>query len=158
MLTAACTPSGPSGGDTTTTTAPPTASAPASAAPSPIATAPTPTEPTPTAPVPAGDGGSTRTVDIVVTTSGWQPATGAVEVSAYATGVESGGTCTLDLVGPAGATAQASQAAEPDASSTSCGLLAVPGSRLSSGTWQGTVSYVSPSSSGTVALSPIEVP
>jgi hypothetical protein len=159
VLLAACTPSGPGSDPTATPTPAPSASSPApSLEPSPTTSAAPPAEPTPTPAPSGGDSGATRTVDVVVTTSGWQPTTGAVEVSAYVTAVEAGGTCTLDLVGPAGATAQASQSAEPDASSTSCGLLTVPGSRLARGTWQGTVTYVSPSSSGTAALSPIEVP
>jgi hypothetical protein len=72
-----------------------------------------------------------------------------VEVGAYLAGVaESGGTCTLTLTGVAG-TATAQVTAEPDAASTSCPTLAVPGAELSSGTWSAVVSYASPSTSGT---------
>ncbi len=110
--------------------------------------------PAPPVPAPTGPGGA----EVVVTNAGWLASSGAVEVAAYVAAVEAGGRCTLTLTGPGGATATASQTAEPDASTTSCGLLAVPGDQLTSGTWTGTVAYVSPTTSGEAAVAPMQVP
>jgi len=141
---------------TATSSAAPTGSASVPATPS------TPPEPKPTsdpappateAPVPG-----VATVDVVVTFSGWNATTAAIEVGGYATTVESGGTCELTLRGPAGATASVQVAANPDASTTSCELASVPAGSLGSGTWSGTLTYRSDRSAGTTAVSPIEVP
>jgi hypothetical protein len=98
------------------------------------------------------------TVDVVVTFSGWNATTAAVEVGGYAATVESGGTCELTLRGPGGATASVQVATNADASTTSCELAAVPAASLRSGTWSGTLSYRSDRSAGTTTVSPIEVP
>jgi hypothetical protein len=80
---------------------------------------------------------------VVVTYSGWDDALAGVEVGAYAAGTaESGGTCTLTLT-KGSDTASAEAPAEPDATSTSCPGLVVPGSKLSSGSWTAVVSYES---------------
>jgi hypothetical protein len=91
----------------------------------------------------AGTPGSRTSVDVVVTYSGWDDALAGVEVGAYAAGTaESGGTCTLTLT-KGSDTASAEAPAEPDATSTSCPGLVVPGSKLSSGSWTAVVSYES---------------
>src|SRR3954462_3769067 len=88
------------------------------------------------------------TAAVITTYSGWVASPAGVEVGAYVAGVaESGGTCTLTLTSGAGS-ATAEVPAEPDAASTSCPTLTVPGSKLSSGTWSAVVTYESPSISG----------
>jgi hypothetical protein len=157
----------------------------AGASPSPAATTPTPTPtptvgPSPAAPAvtPPADPGTgpaqpaqpgqpgtdpvapapgLATVDVATTYAGWNDASGAVEVGAYAAAVESGGTCTLTLT--QGATTVTTQGtATPDASTTACGALAVGRDRLSAGAWQAVVSYASATSSGVAAPVSVEVP
>lgn len=98
---------------------------------------------------------SAASATVVVTYSGWTDADAAVEFGAYVAGLaESGGTCTLTLTsGSRSARAQVS--GEPDAASTSCPGMAVPGDELASGTWTAVVSYESPSTSG--ESDPVEV-
>jgi hypothetical protein len=87
-------------------------------------------------------------VDVVVTYSGWDDALAGVDVGAYVSGIaETGGTCTLTLTA-GGNSATASAPGEPEASSTSCPGLVVPGSELSSGNWTAVVSYESPTAQG----------
>lgn len=123
---------------------------------------PNPTDVASDTPVPAPTAGAADPTDpagaaaeVVITYSGWTDAPAGVEVGAYLAGVaESGGTCTLTLTSGAGS-ATAAVPGEPDAASTSCPNLTVPGTALSSGTWSAVVSYESPSTSGTSA--PVEV-
>ncbi|MFB9956392.1 hypothetical protein [Cellulomonas denverensis] len=131
-----------------------------------MTTSPEPTEEPPAAEDPALDpepstpaapGGGTATVDVVTTYYGWNTTSAAVEVGAYAATVESDGVCTLTLTGPGG-TVTAQGSALADASSTSCGELSVPGTQLSSGSWQAVVGYSSPRSRGTSAAVTVEVP
>lgn len=88
----------------------------------------------------------------------WNTSTKDVEFSAYAAGiVESGGTCVVEMVkGNLRATGRT--AAVPDATTTSCGDLRVPGAAVSSGTWSATITYTSPSASGISAPSDVMVP
>jgi hypothetical protein len=103
----------------------------------------------------AGTSRSESSVDVVVTYSGWDDTLAGVEVGAYAAGIaESGGTCTLTLTSGADS-ATASAQAEPDAASTSCPGLVVPGSELSSGSWTAVVSYESRGTHG--QSDPVEV-
>lgn len=157
------------------------ASAPAtpSASATPSATRPTPTDvatpsatpvvPAPPAPAPtpapthqaspsARPTAALPSTGVTITSDGWNASTAAIEVSAYADGVHSGATCTLVLTGPGGATAQVSVAAQPDASTTSCGLMAVPRDHLTAGTWNGQVQYLSSQASGRAVFGPIEIP
>jgi hypothetical protein len=98
------------------------------------------------------------TAAVITTYSGWVASPAGVEVGAYVAGVaESGGTCTLTLTSGAGS-ATAEVPAEPDAASTSCPTLTVPGSKLSSGTWSAVVTYESPSISGKSAPVTVVVP
>lgn len=99
----------------------------------------------------------TATVPVVLTYSAWSAADRAVLAGGYVSGViEDGGVCTLTLtLGSASVTVQGP--AMPDASTTVCGGLTVPGDRLSAGTWQATLSYASPTRSGTSAPASVEV-
>jgi hypothetical protein len=96
-------------------------------------------------------------VPVVVTYSGWNPAQRMVMVGGYAAGVvESKGVCTLTLTqGTRKVTAQSP--AGPDASTTACDALSVPGTKLAPGSWRAVLSYASPSSSGTSAPVDVEV-
>ena len=96
-----------------------------------------------------------ESADVVITYSGWIDSSVAVEVGAYVAGVaESGGTCTLTLTsGSRSSRAQVS--GEPDASSTSCPTMAVPGDELASGPWSAVISYESATTSG--QSDPVEV-
>jgi len=127
-----------------TATAAPTAPPPASSAPAPA--------PGPAAPA--------RTpVEVVVSWALWDEQAGQVQVAGYAADVvESGGTCTLTLrLGEHTVTAE--QQATPDATTTTCGAVAVPRDRLpQAGTWVAVMSYVSDKSSGSSTDVSIGVP
>lgn len=116
--------------------------------PSSVATDPPVTSaPTPGAPV-----------SVFVTHSGWNAGTRAVDASGYVAGViESDGTCTLTLT-LADRTATVSAAAQPDATTTSCGNLLVPGAQLSTGTWRAVLSYRSPQHVGASKAFEVQVP
>lgn len=96
-------------------------------------------------------------VAVEVTSWGWNAAERKAQVRGYATGiVEDNGTCTLTLTKD-GRTVTADSSAVPDASTTSCGAVAVPGDRLSAGTWQAVLRYESARSSGSAEAVEIEV-
>lgn len=106
-------------------------------------------------PVVEATGGS---VDVTVTFAGWEDSTEAIEVSGFVSGVvEPGGTCRLTL-----ARGQRSVVVEipgePDASTTVCATLSVPGSELSEGAWAAVLTYESSTSSGASAPADVEVP
>lgn len=130
--------------------APATATAPAvPATPSPASSAP--------APAPAAP--ARTPVEVVVSWAMWDEQAGQVQVAGYAADVvESGGTCTLTLrLG--GHTVTAEQQAAPDATTTTCGAVAVPRDRLpQAGTWVAVMSYVSDKSSGSSPDVSIGVP
>ena len=119
-----------------------------------------PPVPTPSAePGTAPGGGSSEDdrarVSVVLTYSGWDAAASRVVVGAYVEdAVETGGTCTLTLT-RGDATRTATQAATPDAGSTSCGELAV---EASPGTWSARVGYDSPASRGSSGEVEVVVP
>src|SRR5215218_6032025 len=98
-----------------------------------------------------------ESVPVVLTYSAWSAADRSVLAGGYVSGViEDGGVCTLTLTqGSASVTVEGQ--AMPDASTTVCGGLVVPGNRLTAGTWQGTLSYASPTHAGTSASAPVEV-
>jgi hypothetical protein len=114
-----------------------------------------PTEVATDAPVTVSPG---RTASIFITQHGWNSSSGQVEISGYLAGLyETEGTCTVTLT--AGSrSVSASTPATPDATSTSCGGLAVPGSKLSSGTWSAVVTYESATSRGTSEPVQVDVP
>ena len=97
------------------------------------------------------------TVPVSVTFFGWNAAAHEVEVGGYVAGViEGGGTCTLTLTRGA-ATVTGQRSARPDATTTTCGEIDVPGSGLTAGTWTGVLSYRSAGHTGAAAPVQIEV-
>lgn len=100
---------------------------------------------------------TSSTVPVVVTYSGWNASLRKVMVGGYVTGViESGGTCTLTLT-HAGTSVTASGPGRPDAATTACGGLTVPGSSLTAGSWKAVLSYASKASTGTSSSVDIDV-
>ena len=99
----------------------------------------------------------TAAVPVVLTYSAWSAADRQVIAGGYVTGViEDDGVCTLTLTqGSASVTVEGP--AMPDASTTVCGGLVVPGSQLTAGTWQATLTYASSTHHGTSASAPVEV-
>jgi hypothetical protein len=94
----------------------------------------------------------------MITYSGWEDSSGAVEVGALVPGlVESDGACTLTLTSGS-ASSSVTAKAEPDAASTSCPLLSVKRSKLAPGTWSAIVTYKSSASSGTSDAVQVTVP
>ena len=89
---------------------------------------------------------------------GWDPATAAVQAGGYLSPlVESGGTCTLELTKGA-RTVTAIAPAQADASTTSCGDLAVPRAKLTAGTWTAVLRYASKTTTGSSDPTPVAVP
>ncbi|MCZ2838574.1 hypothetical protein [Modestobacter sp. VKM Ac-2985] len=128
-----------SGTDAAATTAPGTYGVPVDPA------LPDPTDVATDAPVTTPPSDAVR---VVVTYSGWTDTSAAVEFGAYVAGVvEAGGTCTLTLTAGS-SSASATVEAQPDASSTSCPMMSIAGTELSSGTWQAAVEYESSGTSG----------
>jgi hypothetical protein len=96
-------------------------------------------------------------VSVEVTTWGWNAAQRRAQVRGYVAGVvEDGGTCTLTLAKD-GRQVTADAQATPDASTTACGSVAVPGDQLTPGVWQAVLSYASPQSKGSAPAVAIEV-
>lgn len=144
----------PSATATTTPSATPTVTAAPGATPQPGATGDPGSAPGATATPPvSGDGRAV--VELVVSYAGWQAS--AVEVAGFVPVVESDGVCRLVLTSAGGEVA-VEQAATPDASTTSCGWLSVPGTDLSPGTWSAVLSYSSGASVASSAPVPVEVP
>jgi hypothetical protein len=82
-------------------------------------------------------------VPVTVTFYGWNPTSKAVEVGGYVEGVvEDDGECTLTLTKD-GATVTGRADASPDASTTACGTVSVPGDEVTAGTWKAVLSYSS---------------
>ncbi|MGN8247462.1 hypothetical protein ACTHAM_001637 [Cellulomonas soli] len=94
--------------------------------------------------------------EVVLSFAAWDPGTARVSVGAYANVVESDGTCTL-ILSQDGRTVTATSSVAPDVSTTSCGDLGVAGDELTSGTWLATVTYDSPTATGTSETAPVEV-
>jgi hypothetical protein len=109
-----------------------------------------------TAPSPSSTGSSKTAVTPVITS--WGYTSDAAQVSSYVQGViEGGGTCTLTL-SKAGQKVSELKSASANAQNTACGLISIAGSRLSSGSWSGVISYDSASSQGVSQTVTIEVP
>ena len=153
----------PATGHTTTTAAPPSTSAPVTAQAvtvtsrdtgGPVVSTEPPTSFATDPPYTAAKGQA----DVSITYAGWEAAGSTVEVDGYVGGlVEDGGSCTLTLT-RGQATATVSADASADATTTDCGPLTVPGSRLSSGTWKAQVAYRSSWTSGTSGTVEVTVP
>jgi hypothetical protein len=153
----------------------PSATTAATSAPTPRATTatsgPTPTDvpagpgPTP-APLSSDSGPTTgpapeptalAAVDVVMTFSIWNAASGQAEVGGYVSNlVEESGTCTATFT-QGSRTVEVAGGAAPDATTTSC-VVTAPGAGLGTGSWQVALSYLSGSSSGKSTSMPIEVP
>ena len=89
---------------------------------------------------------------------GWNAAAGAVEAAGFLPGVvESDGTCILTLT-ESGSSITASVAGTADASSTSCGGLAIPRASVLPGTWSAVLTYESAASRGTSETTQVEIP
>ena len=108
-----------------------------------------------------GTAGSTdsskKTVTPIIST--WAQRDSTLDVNSFVQGiVEDGGTCTLTLVAKSdGTKVSQSRSAVSNASNTSCGVISVPLSKLSTGTWTATVSYSSSTSVGTSDKNDLEV-
>jgi hypothetical protein len=95
---------------------------------------------------------------VFITDAIWNPETDSVEVGSFVQGVvESGGTCTVTMTKD-GERANATGAAEQDATTTWCGVIAISGNQLSSGVWSAVVTYESSSTHGTSELTKVTVP
>jgi hypothetical protein len=106
----------------------------------------------------ATDGPRPKKTDVVLSFVGWVAQTSSVEGGGYLSPVvESGGTCTLELE-KGNRTVTVSSNAEPDASTTACGHLAVPRAKLSAGSWTAVLRYTSPTTTGSSEPSTVEVP
>lgn len=159
---AACT-TGSGGGGSTTPPPAPTGTATTSAAPTPTGSAPVPPTntggPASSAPAtgaatstPAGSNApssaAAKQVDLVVTYSGWDAGPKQAEVDAFAPGVlAADATCTLVMTAN-GVTRTATRKAQLGPSSTQCGALTIPGSRLAAGAWQAVVRFSSATAVG----------
>jgi hypothetical protein len=151
----------PSGGvlDSLPSSSVPTSTFPAAPAGRTSSAAPADSTPVATDSTPvATDSPRPQTTDVVLSFIGWDPKTAAVEAGGYLSPlVESGGTCTLELT-KAGRTVSHSSRAEPDATTTACGNLAVPRGKLTPGSWRAVLRYTSPRTTGTSAPTTVEVP
>jgi hypothetical protein len=104
--------------------------------------------------VPAGTAG----VAVALSYADWDQAGDRIEASGFVPEVvEAGGVCTLSL-DRGGRNVKATTAAEPDATTTTCGLLTVAGAQLEAGTWTATLSYRSTKSQGTSQSATVTVP
>jgi hypothetical protein len=81
-------------------------------------------------------------------------------VNGFVSGVvESSGTCTLTLTSKTDPSNKVSQSrsSEANATNTTCGVISVPLSKLSAGTWNAVLSYSSSTSAGASDVMPLEV-
>lgn len=106
----------------------------------------------------ATDTPPSRRTDVVLSFAGFDKATASVEAGGYLSPVvESGGTCTLALT-QGSRTVTAEAPARADASTTSCGGLAVPRAHLAPGTWTAVLLYASKTTTGKSDPMPVAVP
>jgi hypothetical protein len=135
------------GGSGATRSADPTALPPISTEPPPVVATDPPQE--------SAEGGQ---VDVFLSVLEWDDATSAVQAGGYVAGVlELEGRCTLELTRGEDSQLETA-AAQPDASTMSCGALAVEGDRISPGTWTAVLSYASDTAQGTSAPVEVDVP
>jgi hypothetical protein len=126
----------------------------APAAESPIAAPP----PLPTGKPVVTDTPRPTTTDVVLSYAGWDEKTSAVEAAGYLSPVvESGGVCTLQLTKDS-RTVTAAAPAQADASTTSCGDLAVPRAKLTPGAWTAVLRYASKATTGSSDPTSVAVP
>jgi hypothetical protein len=114
--------------------------------------APAPAPPTTKPAPPPVDGRASA--QVTTTFAAWNDQTRAVEAGGYVSTVENPGECTLKV--SQGSTVRTvSRTGTADASTVSCGGLAIPGSDLSAGAWQATLTYSSAARFG--AATPVTV-
>jgi hypothetical protein len=132
------------------------ASAPTSV---PTTSARTPDAPVTTSAVPTGGAAAgAKTVPVALTYVDWDPTGGQVEASGFVPEVvELGGSCTLSLA-KGDLHVETTRTAEPDATTTNCGLLTIAGDKVPAGTWTAALSYRSTKSQGTSAPMSVTVP
>jgi len=139
--------------------APPSPGPTASPSPSAVPTATSSASPAPSAshvpsPSPTASDGRTA-VDVIITIADQRGS--VVEVASFVPSeIELDGRCTLTL-SRAVTSVSSSRDALPDATSTSCGRIAVSVDELSTGTWIAVVEYESETSVGTSDPTTIEV-
>ncbi|WP_062131794.1 hypothetical protein [Demequina aestuarii] len=132
----------------------PTVSPSPSASPTPAAS-PSDTPSATPSPTAAADSDPRTQVDVIVTIA--DVYAGNVEVVSYVPDViEDDGECTLTLT-KGSETYTATRSAAPDATSTSCGRMAVDDARLSEGTWTAVIEYESAASVGQSDATPVPV-
>jgi hypothetical protein len=96
--------------------------------------------------------------EVFITYAQWSNDTSAIEVGGYVAGViEDDGTCTLTLT-RGEVVVTGTVAGTPNASSTSCGGLSIPGNQLGTGHWNAVVTYDSSTSHGSSETVDVEVP
>lgn len=90
-----------------------------------------------------------KTVTPIISYAGQQSSGADFEANGYVQGIiEKGGTCTLTL-SSGSKSVKTTRTALDNAQDTSCGLMTISKSKLSSGSWQATLSYSSTKASGT---------
>jgi hypothetical protein len=101
-----------------------------------------------------------RTPAVVVTFAEFAPATQRIEAAAHVQGLlETGGTCTLTAVPADGSEAVVDEGrAEPGAATTDCGELRVDTPEGSTGTWQVSVTYSSPTTELSSPTIEVQIP
>jgi hypothetical protein len=116
---------------------------------------PNPTEVATDAPVTVAPSTASR---ISIVYSEWNATSRAVEIGGFLGGVvESDGTCTVTLT-QGSTSVDASLPGTPDATSTSCAGLAVPGTELAPGPWTAVLTYESSTSRGESRTVEVQVP
>jgi hypothetical protein len=122
--------------------------------PAPVSTAP-PTAVATDPPVTSAPGGE---ANVFISRVQWDYPTSSVRAAGYVSGVlELEGSCTLTITN--GTTErEVTAAAEPDATTMTCGTLTVPGQDLTSGTWSAVLRYESGTARGESAPADVDVP
>lgn len=95
----------------------------------------------------------------VIASYGQNPSSKDIEVSGFVPGtVERGGTCTLTIIKDGQTVSSAASSATPDASTVSCGLMAIDRDKVpTAGAWSITISYASSVYEGTSQPLTLEV-
>jgi hypothetical protein len=104
------------------------------------------------------EAGGLTPVAVSLTYAGHDPSAAAVVAGGYAAGVvEVDATCTL-VLRRAGVELRGEALGSPNAGTTDCGEVRVGGDALTSGTWEGVLTYTSETSFGESAPLEVEVP
>jgi hypothetical protein len=123
----------------------------------PVTSPPVSSTPAPDVP-PADEAAAPRAVSPFVTFDQWQAESRTLTVGATVPDlVDAGGTCTLEASRD-GTSVSATYTAVASAASTDCGSMSLSDDRLTSGTWDVTVSYSSPAAEGAVTDYEVTIP